>query len=440
MANKKNNTHSAKKQRGNGAEAEKKRPEKEYTWDEDESSMEQGLLVIVLFALGAISLLSFIHAAGDFGEWVDTLLGWLFGWGRYVTPAIFGVLGYIFLHPEKYEIRILNYIGLALFVFSGLALLHLFVPIDNVVNASTAGQGGGFLGIILAYPLIRFTGVWVTIVVLIGLFIASWLIMFNTSLGVLFSRLHVLRLFVAWFAKPALWIKGRVHARVKGYRIEDEEDPEEDEEYEEEVSEDVAEEEDGAHIFSSKEIPENGEEQEMVSEGNAEQMELIPKPPRRRTKRIDLPLNLLVDRNDKPTSGDIETNKATIQKTLENFGIDVEMGDISVGPMVTQYTLKPAEGVKLTQITTLHNDIALALAAHPIRIEAPIPGKALVGIEVPNKTAATVTLRELIASKKFRQQDTDLVLGLGKERVWEELLCGLGNHASFAHCWCYGCG
>jgi DNA segregation ATPase FtsK/SpoIIIE, S-DNA-T family len=79
------------------------------------------------------------------------------------------------------------------------------------------------------------------------------------------------------------------------------------------------------------------------------------------------------------------------------------MGEINVGPAVTRYTLKPAEGVKLSRITALNQDLALALAAHPIRIEAPIPGKSLVGIEVPNKAAALVRLGSLMHYPEFEK-------------------------------------
>ena len=103
-----------------------------------------------------------------------------------------------------------------------------------------------------------------------------------------------------------------------------------------------------------------------------------------------LPLELLSGDRGTPSSGDIRANMNVIKRTLENFGLDVEMGEVSVGPTVTQYTLRPAEGVKLAKITGLHNDLSLALAAHPIRIEAPIPGKPLVGVEVPNKSVALV--------------------------------------------------
>ncbi|MCI0479628.1 DNA translocase FtsK, partial [Candidatus Uhrbacteria bacterium] len=115
------------------------------------------------------------------------------------------------------------------------------------------------------------------------------------------------------------------------------------------------------------------------------------------------------------TSGDIEHNKSVIQRTLENFGIPVEMSEVSVGPTVTQFTLKPSEGVKLAKITALHNDLALALAAHPIRIEAPIPGKSLVGIEVPNQTIATVGVREILESRDWRERKTNLTFVLGKD-------------------------
>ncbi|MBI2633932.1 MAG: DNA translocase FtsK, partial [Parcubacteria group bacterium] len=89
-------------------------------------------------------------------------------------------------------------------------------------------------------------------------------------------------------------------------------------------------------------------------------------------------------------------NARIIQQTLAHFGIPVEMAGVHIGPTVTQYTLKPAQGVRLSKIVALHNDLALALAAHPLRIEAPIPGRALVGIEVPNKAKQIVRLRNLL--------------------------------------------
>ncbi len=127
------------------------------------------------------------------------------------------------------------------------------------------------------------------------------------------------------------------------------------------------------------------------------------------------PIDLLNKNETVPTSGNIKENSLIIKKTLENFGIPVEMAEVNVGPAVTQYAFKPAEGVKLSKITTLSNNLALALAAHPIRIEAPIPGKSLVGIEVPNKVRATVVLRNLIADSMYQNSDAALPIALGKD-------------------------
>src|SRR3989339_728931 len=122
------------------------------------------------------------------------------------------------------------------------------------------------------------------------------------------------------------------------------------------------------------------------------------------------PINFVSGKKGKPTSGDIKENKIIIEKALNNFGIPVEMGEISVGPTVTQYTFRPAEGVKLSKITNLSNDLALALAAHPIRIEAPIPGKHLVGVEVPNQAKAIVGLKETLLTKDFKERKNNLML------------------------------
>lgn len=127
------------------------------------------------------------------------------------------------------------------------------------------------------------------------------------------------------------------------------------------------------------------------------------------------PLELLEIDKGIPNSGDIQANSLIIKKTLQNFDIQVEMSEVNTGPTVTQYTLKPAEGVKLSRITALGNDLALALAAHSIRIEAPIPGRPLVGIEIPNKIRAQVRLRSLFSSPVFQNSPANLLISLGKD-------------------------
>ncbi|MDO8663252.1 MAG: DNA translocase FtsK [Candidatus Wildermuthbacteria bacterium] len=127
------------------------------------------------------------------------------------------------------------------------------------------------------------------------------------------------------------------------------------------------------------------------------------------------PLDLLDPERGSPLAGDIRVNSAIIKKTLENFDIPVEMSEVNIGPTVTQYTLKPADGVKLSKITTLSNDLAMSLANHPIRIEAPIPGKSLVGIEVPNKIRTQVKLRDLLSSPQFQNSFYNLGICLGRD-------------------------
>src|SRR5690606_37583887 len=104
-----------------------------------------------------------------------------------------------------------------------------------------------------------------------------------------------------------------------------------------------------------------------------------------------------------------------IKRTLQNFGILVEMDEISIGPSVTRYALKPAEGVKLSKILGLQNNLELALAAHPVRIEAPIPGKSLVGIEVPNTQKSTIGLGSLLGEDDYSQSDKPLLVSLGRD-------------------------
>jgi len=127
------------------------------------------------------------------------------------------------------------------------------------------------------------------------------------------------------------------------------------------------------------------------------------------------PLSLLSDKQDKADAGNVTQNAETIKETFANFSIDVEVEGANVGPRVTQYTLKPPTGVKLTKITALDNNLALDLAAHNIRIEAPIPGKKAVGIEVPNVKAATVTLHGLISSSEWHGVDGSLGFAIGKD-------------------------
>jgi DNA segregation ATPase FtsK/SpoIIIE, S-DNA-T family len=126
-------------------------------------------------------------------------------------------------------------------------------------------------------------------------------------------------------------------------------------------------------------------------------------------------LDLLNRKQDKADAGDVEGNAEAIRETLANFNIEVEMEGANIGPRVTQYTLKPPTGVKLTKITALENNLALDLAAHSIRMEAPIPGKRLVGIEVPNLKYATVRVSSIFESNEWSNITAPLGFVIGKD-------------------------
>lgn len=126
-------------------------------------------------------------------------------------------------------------------------------------------------------------------------------------------------------------------------------------------------------------------------------------------------LKLLDQKQDKADAGDVEGNARVIQDTFTNFNIHVEMEGANVGPRVTQYTLKPPTGVKLTKITALDNNLALDLAAHSIRIEAPIPGKRLVGVEVPNVKPAMVRMSGVLSSTEWQNVTSPLGFAIGRD-------------------------
>jgi DNA segregation ATPase FtsK/SpoIIIE, S-DNA-T family len=126
-------------------------------------------------------------------------------------------------------------------------------------------------------------------------------------------------------------------------------------------------------------------------------------------------IDLLNQKQDKADAGDVNGNAQIIRDTFANFNIDVEMEGANIGPRVTQYTLKPPAGAKLTKITALADNLALDLAAHSIRMEAPIPGKRAVGIEVPNVKSATVRTSSILLSKEWQEQSGPLSFAIGKD-------------------------
>ena len=142
------------------------------------------------------------------------------------------------------------------------------------------------------------------------------------------------------------------------------------------------------------------------------------------------PIQLLAEGDKKGIKGGkkaVADTATRLQKTLYSFGVSAKVENVSVGPAITRYELKPAEGVRVSKIANLADDIALNLAAETIRIEAPIPGKQAVGIEVPNKENEVVTLRDIIDCDKFREHKSKLAFALGKDVAGNEVVTDIAK-------------
>ena len=124
---------------------------------------------------------------------------------------------------------------------------------------------------------------------------------------------------------------------------------------------------------------------------------------------------------------ELNANGEKLIETLQSFGVRATMLEACRGPAVTRYALQPAAGVKISKITNLSDDIAMNLAATGVRIEAPIPGKAAVGIEVPNRKVSTVRMRELVESPAFRRAESPLTTVLGRDIAGELVLADLAK-------------
>ena len=121
----------------------------------------------------------------------------------------------------------------------------------------------------------------------------------------------------------------------------------------------------------------------------------------------------------------LEANAKVLEETLRDFGLETRVAEVEMGPVITRYELEPAPGVKVQKIVTLSDDLALALKATSVRIVAPIPGKARVGIEVPNQASSTVMLREILESKEFQQARSKVTVALGKDSAGHPLVADL---------------
>ena len=316
---------------------------------------KNSIWAIGFLCAAVILILSGFSQAGPAGDVIYRGLYKLLGWGYFILPTtlVFAAVVFFFAHRKK--ILGTTLLGGTLLIFSFLGLIDIYAPMN-----------GGWFGVVLGslhYPF--------------GKIAAAIINGFALIVSVLITANVPIKL--KWPEK-------------KDGEMDGEEEP--------------------LVVTGAKEEPDENEEEPTKKKEDAKGASIAGPNADLKPKKIKMPvfanyvpppLSLLNSDTSKPTTGDLLANANVIKRTLESFGISVDMGEINVGPAVTRYTLKPAEGMKLSRITALNSDLALALAAHPIRIEAPIPGKALVGIEVPNKAAALVRLGSLMNYPEFQK-------------------------------------
>lgn len=355
--------------------------------------------VILLLACGLILGLGIFGAAGYVGSALFTATYGVAGVAAFILPILILALG-VFIAFEWPLVASLPLAGVILIILSVLALLGLF-----------SGTLGGAIGTFTGRITQTYFGFWGAMVLLsaiagVGLVIATDITAIIRVIGNgirwLYEKLSGLR-------TPRLSENG-------------EEGPEEDAE-----DEDMGREEEDEE--SSEPIPAPQEHEPTITMFNKKEGAIpaaFPGIQNFDAEYTPPPLSILGEDKGKPGTGDIKASANIIKRTFQNFGINVEMDEVSVGPTVTRYAIKPAEGVRLSKIISLQNNLELALAAHPVRIEAPIPGKSLVGIEVPNAIKATVGLGGILSAPEWQGNHKPLLAAIGRD------IAGTPHYANIA--------
>lgn len=338
---------------------------------------------IVLLAAGVLLALATFGAAGPIGSIVFAASYTIVGIGAFVLPFALIAVG-LYAGFGRPTLDTLTASGLILMLASVLAFAGLFP------GAEFGGKAGSWSGTMLS----GFFGFWGALVLLIATIAVGIAVVTDIEALAALLRENVV----------SLW------ERIRHPRVTDVDEEEMPEEFDDVVG-----------------VPTDEEEYASDAEADTEEHEPIVTMFNRTGTRTGSgianfdaeydapPLSILGEDRGKPGVGDIKANANIIKRTFQNFGIHLEMDEVSVGPTVTRYAVKPAEGVRLSKIVSLANNLELALAAHPVRIEAPIPGKSLVGIEVPNTTKAMVGLGGLLGAPEWSESTKPLLAALGRD-------------------------
>ncbi len=414
---------------------------------------------IILLGLAMLVLLSIMNpSVGLVGNFLNVLLMRLAGEGRFLFPVLLAVAGYKMLYRRKKTKKVINLHGAVIITVVMLTLLHLSIPGDYIIKAGWQGDGGGIIGGVTYFLLIKSFGTPGVYITLATMFMVGLLLSTNQSLVALFK--NIIDKISQGLKKTILMVDEFLFS--KNIESDEERDM-----YpviidrchaEQLISQDTCDED---YLGMYSEVSNNEEKEkkpDFICYRSLRQPGINEKPAiseneegsepgksklisgRLRPGRGEIsssgkkyflpPVSLLV----KPSRGkvskdnrDINDNIKVLEETLGSFGIRARVTQVSKGPAITRYEIQPPPGVKVSRIVGLSDDIALSMAASNVRIEAPVPGKAVVGIEVPNKEIATVFLRELVESTEYQQSNSHLTIALGKDIAGQPVLDDLAR-------------
>jgi len=359
-------------------------------------------IIIIAFSLLYIFAFIFTDKMGIVGKIIFQTTTRNIGLGAYIFPILLLFWGIVILFNYKPPNLYHKLFGISFLFIIFLIFIHLrLLLLDNSYSLAMKGAGGGLLGYYFANSLYFYFGVKGAYLVLISLSLISALFITEVSYFYIFSnwgnkiKIVLNNIYNVLNNIGAKFFKSSRRKEVPDYQ-----------EYEKD--------EIPKKIFKIKRTgkKEKKLEEETVFDRDYQESKQEPKVDRYQVP----PLSLLSDSyaEDKTdTKLNIEENIKTLERTFSNFGIDAKVVGVIHGPTVTRYEIHPAPGVKISKITNLSNDIALSFAVASVRIEAPIPGKNAVGIEVPNRKRINVYLKEILQSSEFQNGKYKIPIALG---------------------------
>ncbi|MDK2823085.1 MAG: segregation ATPase FtsK/SpoIIIE, family [Clostridia bacterium] len=362
------------------------------------------------------------EGAGILGEFILRVLRGLVGEGKILVPIFLLFLGIRTMYKRS-SVDKNRFLIFGIFLITILAILNLRLPIEEqtILNGLRSGEGGGFIGWLVSWVTLKVFGLVGSYILLISINFTCLLYLTGTSLKDLMIR------FWSVFTKILKSIK----EQLTNFIFTTVEDIDENKKITLNIKGDVN---DQSPLIINHYENENINKPVKVIKNKETKNNIIEFPQINKEKYVNdedflLPKVSMLEKVKRSqnilSQRDINENIFVLQNTLESFGVKGKVIQVSCGPSITRYEFQPAPGVKVSRIVNLSDDIALSLAAAGVRIEAPIPGKAAIGIEVPNKEIATVSLREVLETDEYQNSQSKLTVALGKDIAGKPVMADL---------------